>query len=561
MKRNYQKEFVGKRFMKRKKTNSILVAAILVVTLTLTAIPTMAGEFNSVYGYLYINDVIASPGVEVKITFPSGDEPEPPMKEYTDENGYYIIDFPGHNWEEGLFYVNLGGNWYTTTPSYVEIEPDFIKYPIDLYVEITNNPPNAPTLVAPTPSGKTGVGINPTLKVKATDSEGDTMTVTFYDASDDSIIGTDSSVSNGSTASFKWSGRNYTTTYSWYAIANDGQDSPQSSTWTFTTKDESTEPDPGPGPGPGPGPTNLAPTADAGGPYTGYATGEEITFDGSGSSDSDGTIISYNWNFGDGNTDTGETVTHSYTTAGNYKVTLQVVDDIGASDIDEVSVEIVQFNNPPTTPDLSGPNTGKDDTSYSYTAVSTDADGDTIMYMFIWGDGTNTTTDFVANGTETTESHIWSSYGFYTIIVTAQDPEGAMSGASELTVAIDVWWVKDIGYLIDTDSDGTYDLFYSNETEAETDTEKQTDGTYLINSDEDEQWDWVYDPETDTLTEYSPEKEKDEETDLTLWYGLIILIILILLLLGILAGRKKKPEPQKPAPKKPGNKTTPKNKK
>jgi len=407
-------------------------------------------------------------------------------------------------------------------------------------------------LVAPKPSGKTGVGINPALKVTATDSEGDTMTVTFYDASDDSIIGTDSGVSSGSTASVTWSGRDYLTTYSWYAIANDGQDSPQSSTWTFTTKDESSEPEPGPGPGPGPV-GNLAPTADAGGPYIGYTTEEEITFDGSGSSDSDGTIESYNWNFGDGNTDTGVTVTHSYETAGNYKVTLQVVDDIGASDIDEVTVEIVQFNNPPTKPDLSGPTTGNDDTSYSYTAVSTDADDDTIQYMFIWGDGTNTTTDFVANGTQVSESHSWSSYGFYTMTVTAQDSEGAMSAANELTVAIDVWWVKDIGYLIDTDSDGTYDSFMSNETEAETDAQEQTDGTYLINSDEDEQWDWVYDPETDTLTEYSTSEDKEEETDMTLWYGLIIVIIIILLILGMLAGRKKKPEPKKPEPKKPNN--------
>jgi hypothetical protein len=144
--------------------------------------------------------------------------------------------------------------------------------------------------------------------------------------------------------------------------------------------------------------------------------------------------------------------------------------------------------------------------------------------------------------------------------VTAQDSEGAMSAANELTVAIDVWWVKDIGYLIDTDSDGTYDSFMSNETEAETNAEQQEDGTYLINSDEDEQWDWVYDPVTDTLTEYSMPDDKEDEGDMTLWYALIIIIIIILLLLGILAGRKKKPAPKKPN-NNPGKKTTPKKKK
>jgi hypothetical protein len=235
-----------------------------------------------------------------------------------------------------------------------------------------------------------------------------------------------------------------------------------------------------------------------------------------------------------------------------------VRDDVGAADVDTANVEIVKLNNPPTAPDLSGPETGSDDTSYSYTAVSTDDDDDTIQYMFIWGDGSNTTSDFVANGTQVTESHSWSSYGFYTITVTAQDSEGAMSAATELEVAIDVMKVDDIGYFIDSDSDGTYDLFYSDETGTETDVQEQTDGTYLINSDEDEQWDWVYDPETDTLTEYSIPKEKDEEGDMTIWYVLIILIILILLILAALKGRKKKPAPKKPVQKK---NSTPKKKK
>ena len=66
MKRNYQKEFVGKRFMKNKRVYSILIAA-LIVGLAASAVPTMAGELNSVYGYLTINDDAASSGVTVKL--------------------------------------------------------------------------------------------------------------------------------------------------------------------------------------------------------------------------------------------------------------------------------------------------------------------------------------------------------------------------------------------------------------------------------------------------------------------------------------------------------------
>ena len=61
-----------------------------------------------------------------------------------------------------------------------------------------------------------------------------------------------------------------------------------------------------------------------------YPTIEDtITFDASSSYDPDGNITAYNWDFGDGNTSSGEIVTYRYTTAGTYTVTLTVANNEG----------------------------------------------------------------------------------------------------------------------------------------------------------------------------------------------------------------------------------------
>jgi len=57
-----------------------------------------------------------------------------------------------------------------------------------------------------------------------------------------------------------------------------------------------------------------------------------ISFDASGSHDPDGTITSYAWDFGDGTTRTGVTVSHAYSTAGSFTVTLTVTDNGGLTD-------------------------------------------------------------------------------------------------------------------------------------------------------------------------------------------------------------------------------------
>ena len=83
-----------------------------------------------------------------------------------------------------------------------------------------------------------------------------------------------------------------------------------------------------PPPPPPPPAENVAPTAA----LSVSCQDLTCTFDASGSSDSDGTITSYAWNFGDGTTGSGESTTHSYTQPATYNVTLTVTDDDGAPD-------------------------------------------------------------------------------------------------------------------------------------------------------------------------------------------------------------------------------------
>jgi PKD repeat protein len=93
-------------------------------------------------------------------------------------------------------------------------------------------------------------------------------------------------------------------------------------------------------------PDQILPVADAGGPYSGVV-GSPITFNGSGSMDLDGTIMSYLWNFGDSTTGTGVSPTHTYTIPGNYTVILTVTDNDSLINSNSTTVSI-NVSGPPT---------------------------------------------------------------------------------------------------------------------------------------------------------------------------------------------------------------------
>jgi hypothetical protein len=88
-------------------------------------------------------------------------------------------------------------------------------------------------------------------------------------------------------------------------------------------------------------PSIQAPNADPTASFTQTCIGLSCSFDATGSSDTDGTIASYSWNFGDGSpVDSGATPNHIFPSGGSYPVTLTVTDNDGAQGQQSKSVSV-----------------------------------------------------------------------------------------------------------------------------------------------------------------------------------------------------------------------------
>jgi PKD repeat protein len=136
------------------------------------------------------------------------------------------------------------------------------------------------------------------------------------------------------------------------------------------------------------GQPNESPVADVSCSPLGGPAPLLVGFDGGGSSDPDGSIVSYAWNFGDGTTATGPTPSHVYASAGSYTASLTVRDEDGAQATDQVIVNVVpsspQLKRVGAVPDRESPGkeplrlsksvTGAVSLTWSESCVATDSD-------------------------------------------------------------------------------------------------------------------------------------------------------------------------------------------
>ncbi|MCX6665694.1 MAG: PKD domain-containing protein, partial [Euryarchaeota archaeon] len=377
----------------------------------------------------------------------------------------------------------------------------------------------------------TGVSITPFMNISVNDYNGDSMTITWYSNSSGFWVafGTNSSVTNGT---YHQTNNNFSdvgTIYWWSVNCNDGM-SWTNETYLFTTESALVNNSPNF--------SGMNPSNESTGNSIGTAAlslmindSENDTFNWtietspdigntSGTSEYNGTktcVISglsysttYYWFVNA--TDTGScnwtNETYWFTTES------------------EPEEEPPSSNPPPSNPGSTPPENSPPDakTGGPYTAYvnqsiffngskSTD-DGTIVNYSWSFGDGTNGTGRYV--------NHTYGISGNYTVYLTVIDNNGASNTTktyayitfeeshdqsatptdnSTIPETNSSFFVDELGYFIDMNDDGLYDVFVSNQTGNQTSVQRQENGNYLIDSDGDGTWDYRFDPASG-LTSY-----------------------------------------------------------
>lgn len=171
---------------------------------------------------------------------------------------------------------------------------------------------------------------------------------------------------------------------------------------------------------------NAQPTADAG-PDQEVAVAQETVFNAAGSSDADGGLVAYDWDFGDGATASGIEVRHRYSEAGTYTARLTVRDEAdlpNSSAHDEITVVV----NPDPAPAIAGPGVACIGESVAWQAGESLGDGANFQWSF--GDGS------AAQARDA--SHAYAEAGWYSLSLSADDGRGIANSRQLATRTIHV---------------------------------------------------------------------------------------------------------------------------
>jgi PKD repeat protein len=148
-----------------------------------------------------------------------------------------------------------------------------------------------------------------------------------------------------------------------------------------------------------------------------------VYFNGSGSYDNDGNIVSYAWTFGDGGTADYASPTWYYAAAGNYTARLVVTDNAGGKGTNSMLIQVGASNRPPVAVVSANAIKGTAPLTVDFSSAgSSDPDGSLTSRLWTFGDGGTST---LAN-----PSHTYANRGAYTALLTVTDNLGATASAS-----------------------------------------------------------------------------------------------------------------------------------
>lgn len=148
-----------------------------------------------------------------------------------------------------------------------------------------------------------------------------------------------------------------------------------------------------------------------------------VRFDAAQSSDPDGSVVMYEWDFGDGLTGTGVTIDHAYATSGRFNVRLTVTDNRGGTGMTQ---RLVAANTRPTadfdfTPN--GPEAPQLLTVAFDGSPSMDTDGTIDTYSWNFGDG--------GTATGMNVQHVYANPGEYSVTLTVTDNLGGLASSTQ----------------------------------------------------------------------------------------------------------------------------------
>ncbi|HLL54655.1 MAG TPA: PKD domain-containing protein, partial [Myxococcaceae bacterium] len=147
--------------------------------------------------------------------------------------------------------------------------------------------------------------------------------------------------------------------------------------------------------------------------------------------DADGSIVSYRWEFGDGQSAVGPRASHTYRKAGSYAVTLTVRDDTDVSNSTRTATRAVTINEPPR-PVISAPDRVCAGTPSAFSARdSADPDGSIARYRWDFGDGQS------ADGAEV--AHAFREPAAYQVTLVVDDGTGVSNSQQETSRRV---WVN-----------------------------------------------------------------------------------------------------------------------